>query len=120
MRRKLFITLVITSFSGLLFAQTPAPQPTQPAPRQARPAATPTVTVQVTDSSGLPLPNVHVTAEGPVSRDGVTDEAGSLRFSNMRAGAYRLRFTREGSITLERDITVRAAEPRSEEHTSEL
>jgi mannose-6-phosphate isomerase-like protein (cupin superfamily) len=111
MRRKLLITLLVTSFSKLLFAQNPSPQPAQPAARQARPAATPTVTVQVTDSSGLPAANVQVTAQGPVSRDGVTGDDGSVRFSNMRAGTYRLRFVREGSMTLERDITVRAAEP---------
>lgn len=98
----------MTSFSRLLFAQTPSPQP---AARQSRPAATPAVTVQVTDSSGLPLANVQVTAQGPVSRDGVTGEDGSIRFVNMRAGIYRLRCVREGSITLERDITVRAGEP---------
>ena len=28
----------------------------------------------------------------------------------MRAGSYRLRFTREGSMTLERDLTMRAGE----------
>jgi mannose-6-phosphate isomerase-like protein (cupin superfamily) len=67
--------------------------------------------VQVTDGSGLPLANVQVIAQGPVSREGVTAEDGSIRFANMRAGSYRLRFAREGSITLERDITVRAGEP---------
>lgn len=108
MRRKLLLTLLITSFSGALFAQTPAPQP---AARQARPAATPTVTVQVTDSSGLPMPNVQVTAQGPVAREGVTGDDGSIRFANTRAGTYRLRFVREGSITLERDVTVRPGEP---------
>jgi mannose-6-phosphate isomerase-like protein (cupin superfamily) len=114
MRRKLLVTVLIASFSGLLFAQTPLPQPGQPAVRQARPAATPptvTVTVQVTDAAGLVLANVRVTGEGPVSRDGVTSDDGSVRFSNMRAGSYRLRFVREGSITLERDITVRIGEP---------
>jgi hypothetical protein len=93
-------------------APTPAaPAPAAPArPVAARPA-TPTVTVQVTDSAGLLLAGVQVTAQGPLSRDGVTAEDGSIRFPNMRAGNYRLRFVREGSITLERDITVRAAEP---------
>ena len=33
-----------------------------------------------------------------------------LRLMNMRPGTYRLRFAREGSITLERDITIRAGE----------
>ena len=29
---------------------------------------------------------------------------------NMRPGTYRLRFSREGSITLEREVTLRAGE----------
>ena len=52
-----------------------------------------------------------MTAQGPVSREGVTGEDGSLRFANMRAGMYRLKFLKEGSTTLERDITVRNGEP---------
>jgi hypothetical protein len=90
-----------------------APTPAAPAPaRPARPTtSTSTVTVQVTNSAGLPLSGVQVTAQGPLSRDGVTAEDGSIRFANMRAGNYRLRFVHEASITLERDITVRAGEP---------
>jgi hypothetical protein len=100
---------------GAMHAQAPPAQPAQPAQqRPARPApaaATPTVTIQVTNSSGLPLANVQVTAQGPVSREGVSAEDGSIRFANMRAGAYRLRFVRESFTTLDRDITVRAGEP---------
>jgi Carboxypeptidase regulatory-like domain/Cupin domain len=92
-------------------AQPPAAQPARPAARPAAPAATSTVTIQVTNSSGLPFANVQVTAQGPLSRDGVTAEDGSVRFAGMRAGAYRLRFVREGAITLERDMTLRAGEP---------
>jgi mannose-6-phosphate isomerase-like protein (cupin superfamily) len=57
------------------------------------------------------MPNVQVTAQGPVAREGVTGDDGSIRFANTRAGTYRLRFVREGSITLERDVTVRPGEP---------
>jgi mannose-6-phosphate isomerase-like protein (cupin superfamily) len=46
-----------------------------------------------------------------VSREGSTGEDGSLRFANMRTGAYRLRFVHDSTITLERDINVRANEP---------
>jgi mannose-6-phosphate isomerase-like protein (cupin superfamily) len=75
------------------------------------PATPATITVQVTNSSGLPLSNVQVTVNGAVSRDGTTGEDGSIRFASMRAGVYRLRFVHEGSVTLERDVTVRAGEP---------
>ena len=66
--------------------------------------------MQVTDAVGAPLADVAVTISGTLSREGVTEADGSLRLMNMRAGTYRLRFVREGSITLERDITLRAGE----------
>jgi len=89
---------------------TPPAQPAAPA-RAARPATPPTVTIQTTDSSGLPLGNVQVSVHGPITREGSTDDNGTLRLTNMRPGTYRLRFSHTGSIALERDITVRAAEP---------
>ena len=49
----------------------------------------------------------HRTATGPVDREGVTAANGSVRLTNMRAGNYRLRFTREGSMTLERDVIMK-------------
>ena len=126
MRIRTFVFALLWSVVtfGALRAQTPPAQPAKPpqaqAPqtppaqpqRAARPpaAASPTITIQVTNSSGLPLANVQVTAQGPASRDGVSAEDGSIRFANVRPGAYRLKFVREGSITLERDITVRGGE----------
>jgi mannose-6-phosphate isomerase-like protein (cupin superfamily) len=81
----------------------------QTIPPATAPRATPvTIAVQVTDGTGLLLSNVEVTAQGPMSRDGVTGENGTLRFLNLKPGTYRLRFVREGSITLERDVTARA------------
>jgi mannose-6-phosphate isomerase-like protein (cupin superfamily) len=55
----------------------------------------------------MPLSDTTVTATGPVTREGVTAANGSVRLLNMRAGNYRLRFVREGSMTLERDVTMR-------------
>jgi hypothetical protein len=109
MRDTSFVVVLTVLFVGPMLAQAP-PAPQAP-PRVVRPAATSTVNIQVTDAAGLPLANVQVTAQGPVSRDGATVGDGSLRFANMRPGAYRLRFVREGSITLERDVTVRSTEP---------
>ena len=68
------------------------------------------MTVQVTDGLGVPLADATIVAAGPVPREGVTAADGSVRLLNMRAGGYRLRITREGSITLERDVTLRAGE----------
>ena len=70
-----------------------------------------TITIQVTDALGAPLSDTTVTTTtGVVSREGVTAADGSLRMMNMRPGTYRLRFVREGSITLERELTLRSGE----------
>jgi mannose-6-phosphate isomerase-like protein (cupin superfamily) len=102
MRRPLFLSAIVIGTSATVFAQT-----TPPARATAKPA---TLTVQVTDTLGAPLADAAVTVTGPVAREGSTAPDGSLRLTNMRAGTYRLRFVREGSITLERDITLRAGE----------
>jgi Carboxypeptidase regulatory-like domain/Cupin domain len=78
---------------------------------RAKPAAASTLIVRVTDSFGAPLPGVKVAAIGPVERNGVTDAAGEARLASMRPGSYRLRFEGENIVTLERDVTVRAAQP---------
>src|SRR5688572_19462793 len=114
MRRTLFLLALAGFTATALSAQAPAQPPTQaPAPRPAAPRAAPrpaAFTIQVTDTVGAPLADTHVTLTGPVAREGVTGADGSLRLLNMRAGTYRLRFTREGSMTLERDLTIRAGE----------
>ena len=100
MRRTLLLVGLVISIAPTLSAQV--------APRAAaRPA---TLTIQVTDSLGMPVADAQVTTTGPVARQGVTGADGSLRLANMRAGNYRLRFTREGSIALERDLTIRPGE----------
>ena len=88
------------------------PRPTQPRPAAPRPrpagSSTTTMTVKVTDSSGAPLVGANVTATGPATRAGVTDATGTVRFLSMRAGTYRLRFESPTTITLERDVALRA------------
>jgi hypothetical protein len=95
-----------------IVAQAPPAVPVRrPAPAAQAASARPiNLTFQVTDALGAPLPDVKVTTQAPVAREGVTGPDGSLRFANVRPGTYRMRFAREGSITLERDVTVRAAE----------
>ena len=96
-------------------AQTPAPAPAQPAPAQPprpRPAAPSTATavftISVTDVSGAPIPDVKVTAKGPLDREGVTTPAGQVRLMGLRAGTYRLHFEKEGYIPFEKEVTWRA------------
>ena len=69
------------------------------------------ITIQVTDALGAPLAETTVTTTtGVVSREGVTAADGSVRMINMRPGTYRLRFERDGSMTLERELTLRSGE----------
>jgi mannose-6-phosphate isomerase-like protein (cupin superfamily) len=96
-------------------ASPPAGAQKPPAPRPARrQAATPAVTtavVTVTDATGEPLPATEVrVVTGPVERHGRTAANGSLNIAGLRAGAYRFRFARDGFVTLERDVTVRAGQ----------
>ncbi|HEX7085948.1 MAG TPA: carboxypeptidase regulatory-like domain-containing protein [Vicinamibacterales bacterium] len=74
-------------------------------------AATSTLTATVTDGGGLPLQGVQVTVTGPLEREGTTLPNGVVRFLNMRAGQYRLRFAYEKFVLLERDVTIRAGAP---------
>jgi mannose-6-phosphate isomerase-like protein (cupin superfamily) len=101
MRRTLLLCTFAILTSASLSAQTAASRAT------GKPAA---ITIQVTDTLGAPLADAAVTITGPVAREGTTTADGSLRVTNMRAGTYRLRFVREGSITLERELTLRAGE----------
>jgi mannose-6-phosphate isomerase-like protein (cupin superfamily) len=107
MRRTLLLIALAIPISSIAFAQTAPPKPAAPRPT-AKPA---TLTIQVTDSVGAPLADAQVTMTGPVAREGVTSADGVLRLTNVRAGTYRLRFTRDGSIPFERELTIRAGEP---------
>jgi len=91
-------------------AQPGAPAPSgAPAP-QRRPAtpASSTLTVRVTDRTGGPARDVAVTAEGPVSREGVSDASGQVLLRTLSNGTYRLRASSDNYITLEKEVTVRA------------
>jgi mannose-6-phosphate isomerase-like protein (cupin superfamily) len=101
MRRTFFLCTLAVVTSVSLSAQTAASR------AAAKPSA---IAIQVTDTVGAPLADAAVTITGPVAREGVTAADGSLRVTNMRPGTYRLRFVREGAVTLERDITLRAGE----------
>lgn len=72
--------------------------------------ATATLAVAVTDPGGTPVGNVLVTVEGADKRSART-EGGRIAFENLPAGAYTLRFEREGFVTLERELTARGGAP---------
>jgi mannose-6-phosphate isomerase-like protein (cupin superfamily) len=90
-----------------LSAQTPPP-PAQPRPRP-RPAA---IQVTVRDHTGAPIPYVHITVAGTISRDVLTNADGAATLVSMPDGTYRVRFDKDGFHTLERDVIVRSGAPR--------
>jgi mannose-6-phosphate isomerase-like protein (cupin superfamily) len=69
-----------------------------------------TLAIVVSDPSGAPIGDVHVTVQGPASRDART-ERGRIAFENIPTGNYRLRFEKAGFVTLERELTARAGAP---------
>jgi mannose-6-phosphate isomerase-like protein (cupin superfamily) len=106
MGRVLLLLVSALSVSANVSAQT-TPAPSAPKATTFKPAA---LVVQVSDTLGAPLGGTMIEATGPVSREGETAPDGSLRLINLRAGTYRLRFKREGSITFEREVALRAGE----------
>ena len=85
------------------------PKPTTQAPRpRATGSATTTALLFITDSSGSPIEGVTVNVIGPVDREVESPASGPTRIAGLRAGTYRVRFTREGFITFEKEIAWRA------------
>ena len=66
-----------------------------------------TVNVLVTDRTGKPLPAAHVVVNGQSPREGNTNKAGRVVFTDMKAGSYILRVERDKFITFEKDFAVR-------------
>jgi hypothetical protein len=91
-------------------AKTKAPSSSKAPAKQRRSQASRTVTatVSVTDATGQTLPETTVTMSGPTERDGRTAANGTLHFAGLQPGDYRVRFEREGYITLERELTIKA------------
>src|SRR5437764_9394437 len=98
------IALMVVAGVG---AQTRTPQKRTPAPR--RP---PTETqIIVRDQSGKALPGARVAVSGTMTRQATTAADGTATFTALPDGPYRLRFEREGFITLEREVTMKGGQP---------
>ena len=69
-----------------------------------------TFAVAVADPAGRPLSGVLVSVEGPATRSART-EGGRIAFEGLAPGSYRLRFEREGFVTLERELAARGVKP---------
>lgn len=92
----------------------PKPSPTNPNPPTAkaqrpRPSSTATTALLfITDAGGRPIEGVTVNLTGPVDREVKSPASGPTRIEGLRAGTYRVRFTRDGFITFEKEISWRA------------
>src|SRR5687768_11440894 len=89
------------------------PSPTNPNPTTAkaqrpRPSTTTTAQLFITDRSGRPIEGVTVSLTGPVDREVKSPASGPTRIEGLRAGTYRVRFTRDGFISFEKEIAWRA------------
>ena len=84
------------------FTQTPAKRAARPRPTSMR--------VIVRDQSGKPVSGVRVIVSG-TTRNTTTDATGTAVLGTMRDGSYRLRFERDGFITLEREVMARNGQP---------
>jgi mannose-6-phosphate isomerase-like protein (cupin superfamily) len=107
MRIVLLLSFVLTPFVAA--AQPPAAAGPQRPARSATASRT-ALLVTATDPSGATLPGIQVDVLGASDRSGVTDESGTLRLANMRAGTYRVRFSGDAVIPFEREITIRAGQ----------
>lgn len=85
----------------------PPPAATKQAPRKTG-SSTTTAQVFITDPSGRSIEGVTVRLMGPVDREVKSPMSGATRIEGLRAGTYRLRFTKEGFITFEKELTWRA------------
>ncbi len=104
------MTLAVLAMLPLLVAAPVAAA--QQKPRPVTPAAAPTTAIiTVTDLSGAPIPDVRVNLTGGLDRSGSTQSDGTVKFDGLRPGTYRLRFAKDGFVTFEREIEVRAGLP---------
>jgi mannose-6-phosphate isomerase-like protein (cupin superfamily) len=67
--------------------------------------------ITATDGKGVPFGDVSVELTGgAVSQSGKTNTAGQISFPGLRAGTYRLRFSGDGVMAFEREVTLKAGE----------
>ena len=103
--------LLLTLLQAPAAPAQPAPAPAAQAPRP-RPApaggGTTNALFFITDPAGASIEGVTVTVTGPVDREATSPAGGFTRVQALRAGTYRVRFTRDGFITFEKELAWRA------------
>ena len=106
-----FISVVVAS--AVLAVQVATPPPTPPAgttkpPVQSAAARPGSLTLTVANEQGQGLLAAGVVVHGLVERAGSTGADGVVVLQNLPAGTYRSRIVRDGFITLEKEIVIRA------------
>ena len=114
------VALLLMTLLQATPATPPAPKPATPVTKPAAPApgaqaprprpsnSTTTALLFITDAGGRPIEGVTVNMIGPVDREVKSPASGPTRVDGVRAGTYRVRFTREGFHTFEKEISWRA------------
>ena len=114
------VALLLMTLLQTAPATPPAPKPAAPVTKPAAPApgaqaprprpsnSTTTALLFITDAGGRPIEGVTVNMIGPVDREVKSPASGPTRVDGVRAGTYRVRFTREGFHTFEKEISWRA------------
>src|SRR5271157_674085 len=108
MGRVLSAALASSLFAAALWAQSRAPAGAQ--------SGNPSLSGQVTDPSGLPIPAVTVEITGPGGTKLVaqTDDQGRYNFRNLAPGAYTVRISLKGFANFEKaDVAVAAGKPQA-------
>jgi len=112
--RPLLLVALMMGFGAPPQAPPPKPADAKPAPAaqsaaqgasSARPGS---IDLTVTSQTGALLSGATVRAEGPSSRQGSTGSDGDVILTNVAAGTYRCRIQRDGYLTLEKEVTVKA------------
>lgn len=106
---------VVVCIALVSFAAQPSGQATAPPSGQAnRPAgqattAKPgTAALTVVTESGAALSGAAVSLRGSVDRQALTGADGVATLLNIPPGTYRARFSRDGYVTFEKEVTIRA------------
>ena len=105
------VLLLLTLFQTPVTTAPASPTATTQAPRPRAVAPGGAITSAlffITDPAGASIEGVTVTVTGPVDREATSPAGGFTRVQGLRAGTYRVRFTRDGFITFEKELTWRA------------
>jgi quercetin dioxygenase-like cupin family protein len=103
--RSLAVAVLCMSFGLSLVASSSAAPPDDAQAAAARPGS---LALTVVGESGSVVSGAAVTVHGAVDRKTVTGADGVATVTNLPAGTYRCRVMRDGFITLEKEIVVRA------------